>query len=149
MAYDREWDRGKDSWTHSNQWSTQDSRAIVREREEDYSGDGKRRKFNNGVRGVHPTLYFITLTDSSRVTTAPETMRILLHTGLRTTDKAIGLTIMDKRTALEQVVPRVPSRNVSYPPSRVLTLSSLDWIWTSQRPMSVDSYVLEYCYTHD
>jgi RNA-binding protein 5/10 len=57
MAYNREWDRGKDSWAHSNQWSTQDSRATVRGREEDYTGDGKRRKFNNGVRGVFPTFY--------------------------------------------------------------------------------------------
>ena len=57
MAYNREWDRGKDSWAHSNQWSTQDSRATVRGREEDYTGDGKRRKFNNGVRGVLPTFY--------------------------------------------------------------------------------------------
>lgn len=54
MAYNREWDRGKDSWMHSNQWSTQDSRPTIRGREEDYTGDGKRRKFNNGVRGVLP-----------------------------------------------------------------------------------------------
>lgn len=125
MAYNREWDRGKDSWIHSNQWSTQDSKAVVRGREEDYSGDGKRRKFNNGVRGVHPTS-IINLTDGSRVTMVPEAMRIPLHTRLQTPDKTIGLTIMDKTTGLEQVAPRVPSRNVSYPPSPVPTLFSLD-----------------------
>ena len=81
--------------------------------------------------------------------TVPETMRILLHMDLHTADKTIGLTTMDKRTGLEQVALRVQSRNVSYPPSQVLTSSSLGWIQTSQRPMSVDSYVLEYCYIHD
>ena len=81
--------------------------------------------------------------------TVPETMRILLHMDLHTADKTIGLTTMDKRTDLEQVALRVQSRNVWYLPSRVPTLSSLVWIQTSQRPMSVDSYVLEYCYTHD
>ena len=66
MAYNREWDRGKDSWAHSNQWSTQDSRATVRGREEVYTGDGKRRKFNNGVRGLLPTfMYRITSFDNS------------------------------------------------------------------------------------
>ena len=128
MAYNREWDRGKDSWMHSNQWSTQDSRATVREREEDYNGDGKRRKFNNGVRGVASIqlFIFITLTHHSRVTTVLETMMTLLHMCRLTVDKTIGLTIMDKRTGLEQVAPLVPSRNVSYLLSRVHTSSSLD-----------------------
>lgn len=47
MAYNREWDRGKDSWADQswNDWSA----GNVHEREEDYYGDGKRRKFNNGV----------------------------------------------------------------------------------------------------
>ena len=149
MAYNREWDRGKDSWAHSNQWSTQDSRTTVRGREEDYTGDGKRRKFNNGVRDVLFQPFCITSSDNSRVTTVPETLRIFLHTDLLTADRTIGLTTMAKRTGLGQVALRVQSRNVWYLPSRVLTLSSLVWIQTSQRPMSVDSYVLEYCYTHD
>uniref|UniRef100_A0A8H8CMT6 G-patch domain-containing protein n=1 Tax=Psilocybe cubensis TaxID=181762 RepID=A0A8H8CMT6_PSICU len=47
MAYNREWDRGKDTWDDSYGWS--DNRGNVREREEEYYGDGKRRKFNNGA----------------------------------------------------------------------------------------------------
>lgn len=49
MAYNqyREWDRGKDAWNDGSAWN--DSRGSVRGREEDYYGDGKRRKFNNGV----------------------------------------------------------------------------------------------------
>lgn len=40
MSYNREWDFGKD-------WD----RGHAREREDDeYYGDGKRRKYNNGVR---------------------------------------------------------------------------------------------------
>ncbi|KDR73429.1 hypothetical protein GALMADRAFT_124505 [Galerina marginata CBS 339.88] len=48
MAYNREWDRGKDTWDENYGWSPQDGKANIREREEEYSGDGKRRKFNNG-----------------------------------------------------------------------------------------------------
>lgn len=48
MAYNREWDRGKDPW-NDNAWSA-DSRANPRGRDDDYYGEGKRRKFNNGVR---------------------------------------------------------------------------------------------------
>ncbi|KAF9533342.1 hypothetical protein CPB83DRAFT_757713 [Crepidotus variabilis] len=44
MAYNREWDKGKDAWNESHSWSGQDTR----EREEDYYGDGKRRKYNTG-----------------------------------------------------------------------------------------------------
>ncbi|KAL4259142.1 hypothetical protein AB1N83_007962 [Pleurotus pulmonarius] len=48
MAYNqyREWDRGKDAWNDGSAWG--DSRGNVRGREDDYYGDGKRRKFNNG-----------------------------------------------------------------------------------------------------
>ena len=48
MAYNREWDRGKDSWNDGYAWSGQDDR-VVRDHDDGYSGDGKRRKFNNGV----------------------------------------------------------------------------------------------------
>ncbi|PPQ89061.1 hypothetical protein CVT25_006433 [Psilocybe cyanescens] len=47
MAYNREWDKGKDAWDDNYGWS--DNRGNVREREEDYHGDGKRRKYNNGA----------------------------------------------------------------------------------------------------
>lgn len=50
MAYNnnREWDKGKDAWNQSAAWS--EPRANVRPREDDYHGEGKRRKFNTGVR---------------------------------------------------------------------------------------------------
>lgn len=47
MAYNREWDRGKDSW-NENSWND-GSAGQVHGRDEDYYGEGKRRKFNNGV----------------------------------------------------------------------------------------------------
>jgi len=43
MSYHREWDRGKDDNYHNQTGS-------LRDREEDYYNDNKRRKFNNGVR---------------------------------------------------------------------------------------------------
>lgn len=49
MAYNREWDRGKDNWDDSS-WNDNQVPGNVRGREEDYYGEGKRRKFNNGVR---------------------------------------------------------------------------------------------------
>ncbi|KAF8168722.1 hypothetical protein BJ912DRAFT_1001311 [Pholiota molesta] len=48
MTYNREWDKGKDSWDDAYSWAPQDPRGHVREREEDYYADGKRRKFNSG-----------------------------------------------------------------------------------------------------
>ncbi|RDB23995.1 RNA-binding protein 5-A [Hypsizygus marmoreus] len=47
MAYNREWDQGKDSWNDGT-WNAADGRANVRPREEDYYAEGKRRKFNEG-----------------------------------------------------------------------------------------------------
>lgn len=47
MAYNRDWDKGKDSWGDSGAWTTD---RGGRGWDDDY-GDGKRRKFNNGVRG--------------------------------------------------------------------------------------------------
>ena len=49
MAYNRDWDQGKDYWSDQSYW-TADNRGHVRGREDDYYGDGKRRKYNNGVR---------------------------------------------------------------------------------------------------
>ncbi|KAF5358221.1 hypothetical protein D9756_001815 [Leucocoprinus leucothites] len=46
MAYNREWDRGKDSW-NDNTWSG-DTRGNPRGRDDEYYGEGKRRKFNTG-----------------------------------------------------------------------------------------------------
>ncbi|KAK0210530.1 hypothetical protein DFS33DRAFT_1370964 [Desarmillaria ectypa] len=52
MAYNREWDRGKDTWTDGAQWQG----ANVHPREDDHYGDSKRRKFNGGV--CHDFAYF-------------------------------------------------------------------------------------------
>lgn len=48
MAYNRDRDKGKDHWSDQGYWPT-DNRGNVRGREDDYYGDGKRRKYNNGV----------------------------------------------------------------------------------------------------
>ncbi|THG92972.1 hypothetical protein EW026_g8122, partial [Hermanssonia centrifuga] len=48
MAYNREWDRGKDASWNDPSWNDQSNRGQVRGREEDYYGEGKRRKYNNG-----------------------------------------------------------------------------------------------------
>lgn len=48
MAYNRDWDKGKDHWSDQGYWPA-DNRGNVRGREDDYSGDWKRRKYNNGV----------------------------------------------------------------------------------------------------
>lgn len=54
MAYNREWDRGKDSWDNYDSWNEYPSnRGNVRGRDEDYYNEGKRRKYNHGVRGLH------------------------------------------------------------------------------------------------
>lgn len=48
MAYNRDWDKGKDNWPDQNYWPA-DNRGNMRGREDEYYGDGKRRKYNNGV----------------------------------------------------------------------------------------------------
>jgi hypothetical protein len=50
MAYNREWDRGKDNWNDEN-WNG-GGPSYARQRDDEYYGDGKRRKFNNGVSGL-------------------------------------------------------------------------------------------------
>lgn len=52
MAYNREWDRGRDPWQDNNSWNDYGGGKGHR-REEDHHGEGKRRKFNDGV-GVFP-----------------------------------------------------------------------------------------------
>ncbi|TFK26403.1 hypothetical protein FA15DRAFT_755080 [Coprinopsis marcescibilis] len=48
MAYNRDWDRGKDNRVdNQGSWGA-DARPHVRHRDEDYTADPKRRKFNNG-----------------------------------------------------------------------------------------------------
>jgi hypothetical protein len=43
MAYNREWDQGKQAWAQQQSWA-------AHPREEDYYNEGKRRKTNAGVR---------------------------------------------------------------------------------------------------
>lgn len=58
MAYNnRDWDRGKESWDNTGAWNDPTAwnnnaggKGNARGREEDYQSEGKRRKFNDGVR---------------------------------------------------------------------------------------------------
>ncbi|XP_006458414.1 hypothetical protein AGABI2DRAFT_190699 [Agaricus bisporus var. bisporus H97] len=47
MAYNREWDRGKDAWADSS-WAADPRATSHHGREDEYYGEGKRRKHNNG-----------------------------------------------------------------------------------------------------
>ena len=49
MAYNREWDHGKDAWHDSGAWSDASGKVNVHPRNEEPYGEGKRRKYNNGV----------------------------------------------------------------------------------------------------
>ncbi len=49
MAYNREWDMGKEAWHDGGSWSGKG-------RDEDY-GEGKKRKFNGGVRRLFLRLF--------------------------------------------------------------------------------------------
>ena len=58
MAYNREWDMGKEVWHDGGSWSGKG-------RDDDY-GEVKKRKFNSGVRGLlHPL--FANTRDSSEL----------------------------------------------------------------------------------
>lgn len=50
MAYNREWDKGKETWNEESWSNDYSARGNVRGRDEEYYGEGKRRKFNDGVR---------------------------------------------------------------------------------------------------
>jgi len=54
MAYNRDWDSGKDSWNgasyDNSAWNSSGVRENVRLRDDEYYNEGKRRKYNNGVR---------------------------------------------------------------------------------------------------
>jgi hypothetical protein len=93
MAYNREWDRGKDT-----AWSNQQSWQGVRPRgEDDYHGDGKRRKFNNGVR-IHILAYQPHLT-LSRPTTFLRFAKKMLMVRAMATNKLSNIRIMHRTTA--------------------------------------------------
>jgi hypothetical protein len=50
MAYNREWDRGKEAWNDQSWNNDYAAHGNVRERDEEYYSEGKRRKYNDGVR---------------------------------------------------------------------------------------------------
>lgn len=64
MAYNRDWDKGKDHWADQSYWPT-DTKENVRGREDDYYGDGKRRKYNHGA-SVLPSATALTGSHSSQ-----------------------------------------------------------------------------------
>lgn len=130
MSYHREWDRGKD-----DSYQT----GSVRDREEDYYNDNKRRKFNNGV-----CLSFSPCSTSVHPCYRPMTP----PTPTTTTDTKIGRKNLHKMIVHGEVLADL-SRSGLFPLNRVPTSSSLVWIQTSQRPMSVDSHVLELFYIRD
>lgn len=84
MTQNREWDRGKESWPESSPWSAPDPILNIRAREEDHPAEGKRRKFNNGVR--IPSFFF--------QISSPFLSR-LMHTTLRTVLKTPEMTSQD------------------------------------------------------
>lgn len=63
MAYNREWDRGKDAWADSS-WAADPRATSHHGREDEYYGEGKRRKHNNGVciRSLHFISYNSSIT---------------------------------------------------------------------------------------
>jgi len=56
MAYNREWDKGKDHWNES--WGAE-PRGFPRGRDDEYHGEGKRRKFNVGVGAIMCSSIFL------------------------------------------------------------------------------------------
>ena len=63
MAYNREWDKGKETWNDQSWSNDYSARGNVRGRDEEYYGEGKRRKFNDGVRNwcSHENVYGLML----------------------------------------------------------------------------------------
>jgi RNA-binding protein 5/10 len=66
MAYNRDWDRGKESWGDNSAWQGGDNRSHVRHREDDYGADPKRRKFNNGVSICLPVAWPVLTTGTTQ-----------------------------------------------------------------------------------
>jgi len=118
MAYNREWDKGKDHWNDT--WAAE-TRGIPRGRDDEYQGEGKRRKFNTGVstivcpfqtfrRGIRA---LILLMDTTIPPTMPGTIT------------KTNIKIPPKTTAIE-VQEVVSTRNASYPLNQAHMSSSLD-----------------------
>ena len=132
MAYNREWDQGKGYWSEPA-WNGPDAKPHVRQREENQYGEGKRRKFNNGVRlPLHYRRHSHSLQFSilrvSKDMTLLKRMVTLPMTGA--TPKITGM--MSVRGEWVS-----PPRSVLHRPSLVHTLFFLDWTLISLRQMFV------------
>jgi hypothetical protein len=113
MAYNREWDMGKEAWHDGGSWSGKG-------RDEDY-GEGKKRKFNGGVRRLFLRL-FVNTQDSLRAGMTED------KTPITTTKTTVWaeLDFMAPRSALSLVTPvRTSSSLVSTLVSRNPTFVAL------------------------
>jgi len=115
MAYNREWDKGKDHWNDA--WPVE-LRGTPRGRDDEYQGEGKRRKFNTGVSTI--PCPFQTFQCGLRASTLLMDTMIMPGTITKTT-----IRIPPKTTAIE-VEEVVSTRNVSYPLNQARMSSSLD-----------------------
>jgi len=137
MAYNRDWDKGKDSWGDGGAWFTD---RGGKGRDDDSYGDGKRRKFNNGVRGLSvqsseslPSSVLIrAMTQVIRMKNQATNLTTnSLRAGRRTTHRII-LTTTDRKRAFK-------AKSVWSPASPAPTSSSWAWILISPRRMFVDA----------
>lgn len=100
MAYNREWDRGKDSWDEGHSWQSSEYRSNVRERDDDYDyNDNKRRKYNNGVSTANLayTQVLVFIKHVRRATRMPTITTNLLH--------ILHLIIIDVKTSGLMITP--------------------------------------------
>lgn len=126
MAYNREWDRGKDNWDDPHSWNEYQGRGQVRGRDEDYYAEGKRRKFNNGVRNslsfMSSLLLILVYAFFLRVTThlIPMKNNPIIH------NRVIIVKIGIKRRLTTNTNGETLTRNDSFPANPVPMSSSLD-----------------------
>lgn len=125
MAHNREWDKGKDTWNEGAAWGAAVSGSHIRAREEDFYGDGKRRKFNNGVCRAHAP-HCIQLIQCYRASKDMIPFKLttkVAKPGIPTIDKATMRKNKGMKTVLG-VVQGVSPRNAWHPLSRVPMSSS-------------------------
>lgn len=139
MAYNRDWDKGKD-WSDQAYWPT-DNRGHVRGREDEYYGDGKRRKYNNGVRvlswvGCQSYIFHRDMMHSL-------TTKLMIPTTLNPTRT-------DTMTLPPTTQPTIDMARASMVKSAWSRANpvhmSFSWVWTptSQRRMFVDTLYMSF-----
>ena len=138
MSYNREWDKGKDTWDDQS-WNEYPSRGNVRGRDDDYYGEGKRRKYNNGVRGrlALITAWHIFTFISCRATMPPRTGMRAGTTTTATRDVAMPSS-GHSRTTATTATGTPTARSARSPASPALTLYSSVSTQTLPRRMFVD-----------